>query len=260
MSLLGINKRGKLVVGGIVAFALIATASTGLAAWVIGTQNNGSTEEGTITVSPVKDTSIDITVNDGGEYDINFAPAVPGEGEEFKVITHDGNDGTEDLDFSFSFSVSAGEAASFTHIRVHMYAADEDSATIINAAVSGNYIKYPSEFYGEGASAGTIAVIPEEVEKADLSASTVYFDIAKEDDGTYEYAGKFQWGSLTAGINPCRYFDGTTGKDYDAAKTYLDGLTGVFGSTTEGEGEDAIEVMNKAKYHFVLEAVTVTNE
>ena len=36
MSLLGINKRGKLVVGGIVAFALIATASTGLAAWVIG--------------------------------------------------------------------------------------------------------------------------------------------------------------------------------------------------------------------------------
>lgn len=256
MSLLGINKRGKLVVGGIVAFALIATASTGLAAWVIGTQNNGSTPEGTITVSPVKDTSIDITVNDGGEYDINFAPAVPGEGEEFKVITHDGNDGTEDLDFSFSFGVTAGEAASFTHIRVHMYAADEASATIINAAVSGNYIKYPSEFYEDGASAGTITKIPDEVEKADLSSSTVYFDIAKEDDGTYEYAGKFQWGSETDGKNPCIYFDDTTGKDYDAAATYLAGLTGAFGSTTEGEGESAIEVMNKAKYHFVLEAVT----
>ena len=256
MSLLGINKRGKLVVGGIVAFALIATASTGLAAWVIGTQNNGSTDEGTITVSPVKDTSIDITVNDDGEYDINFAPAEPVGEEEFKVITHDGNDGTEDLDFSFSFSVTAGGAASFTHIRVHMYAADEASATIINAAVSGNYIKYPSEFYEDGASAGTITVIPADVEKADLDASTVYFDIAKEEDGTYEYAGKFQWGSLTGGENPCRYFDDTTGKDYAAAATYLTGLTGAFGSTTEGEGEDAITVMNKAKYHFVLEAVT----
>lgn len=35
MSLLGISKKGKWIVGGVALFAVIATASTGLAAWVI---------------------------------------------------------------------------------------------------------------------------------------------------------------------------------------------------------------------------------
>ena len=50
MSLLSVNKKGKWVVGGVIAFALIATASTGLAAWIVGTQTGANTN-GNISLS-----------------------------------------------------------------------------------------------------------------------------------------------------------------------------------------------------------------
>ena len=291
MSLLGINKRGKLVVGGIVAFALIATASTGLAAWVIGSVNNGQTGEGNINVTTeVKDITINIST-DNEDLDVKFAPKIaykkdadgnfldtlgniitvtddnaPTKGqnateEDFRknyttsgsrvessypAVNYDSENPTdlEDLYFGFDINVTAGAESGFSGVKLHLFAADDNSKTLIDAAVTQQYIGYPfgaldDTNNGEGIIG--IQKVPDTIQQDNLESNglSMTIDASDFDDGKYSFEGSFKWGKKTKGLNPCEYFDGTTDKTADDFKTYHEELVKV----------------NSAKYVIVIEAL-----
>lgn len=112
MSLLN-NKKGKWIVGGICAFALVATASTGLAAWVIGTQS-GDDANGNITVdTTIVDQGVAVTISDASDLSVYFGP------DRYNPTAYVSASSAEDaakvdLEFTIKGTVSWGENVDVT--------------------------------------------------------------------------------------------------------------------------------------------------
>lgn len=223
MSLLGISKKGKWIVGGVALFAVIATASTGLAAWVIGQNTNGSAT-GNINVSTVDDRSCNVTMTKGADLTVNFGPCQVTEGvtPEKHVISPSGTETEEDLKFTISGTLDAKGYGS-----VKVFIAETNILKFVETTeATPNYIVMPTEFAKvTGGWEATINV---------TTGGT-------EDDPTYSFSKEFSftWGSKSEKKNTVNHFI-----DYDQASNYLKGLfalneksfdvtvTPVYGTTT----------------------------
>ena len=202
MSLLN-NKKGKWIVGGICAFALVATASTGLAAWVIG-QNVPDYDTGNIGIqTEVLDSSVTVTLDDAADKSVYFGPNAGG-----SLITPD--DGAEeDLNFTVKGTVSYNSSLiSVTGVRVAI-----DDVYSLPAFANG-YIDLPAEFVKE-----TVNV--DESTTKDIYVTTIPCTT------TFEKEFSFRWGTKSGGVNPCDYFT-----DYATGKAYLDELSALANTLT----------------------------
>ena len=209
MSLLSVNKKGKWVVGGVIAFALIATASTGLAAWVIG-QTNGDNETGNITVdTKYEDQNVEIKLNEGLDLKVCFAPNST---DSTKLVRGDGTK-TEDLKFTIAGTVLISDDATIEvkKVNVDLYT---DNVNL------GEYVKWPSTPIGVNGTDDNKT--PENLED-DRDYLRYQLDVTSK---AFSHEFSFSWGDLSGNVNPCDYFDGsTTEKGYSAAITYMEGLT-----------------------------------
>jgi len=222
MGLLGISKKGKWIIGGVCAFAVVATATTGLAAWVIG-QNTGTTGNGNINIEKnITDTSVSLKVTSSeDDLTVKFGPkAIPEGGEAYKVVNPSVLTVSEEkLDFTISGTYEKKSAsASITAV-----AAELKLSTEAAKLVTDGYIVTPVIANSDG--------------KYILADMTATPDAGENVlTGTFTGTYSFSWGSKFGGMNPCEYFDGTTEgdvkKDYDAAKTALTALSALTSSYT----------------------------
>ena len=213
MGLLGISKKGKWIIGGVCAFAIVATATTGLAAWVIGQQTSG-TGTGNITVATVTNQSIEIVDGSVAVEAVNFGPTAAG-GE---VIGSDNTD-VEHLDVKLTGKVKtvvAGTSFKITAVT---------TATVDNPLV---------ESYTESKETALVK-LPQNVEIQSTSMTDVE---GEENTKSFETTLSFEWGTALDGDNPCDHFKTTTvyknkTAGYESAKACLEDLntlkgTGVF--------------------------------
>lgn len=210
MSLLGISKKGKWIIGGVCAFAVVATATTGLAAWVIG-QNTGDNTNGQMNVATVNDKSVTLTIDEtagtGSDLVVMFGPNGVAPETGTAVVTASG-ESEEDLSFTIKGSYTLAENAP-AELTVGIAA----KLTLLEKAqklITDKYIVAPGS-----AVTGTAG----EYTLADLIVDTS----AKTFTGTYS----FSWGIAFGGKNPCEFFDGTSGKGYTEASAALTALRAV---------------------------------
>lgn len=204
MSLLIASKKGKWIIGGVCVFALVATASTGLASWVIGQQTPDNVN-GNITVSTIDDQSCSVTLNKDADLTVNFGPDSTGN----KVVNASSSTSEQDLDFTIAGTLTYS-TGTYSNVKVELV------SDKLNSAVASNYVVVPQGLTLKKDSTntweGTISV-------TEKSFSNTY---------------TFKWGTAFGGVNPCKYYDNTSGKDYAAAKdalTKLQALSGSFSVT-----------------------------
>lgn len=213
MGLLGISKKGKWMIGGICAFAIIATASTGLAAWVIG-QNTGATASGTINVEKnVTDKSITLDVTSTTEnLTVKFGPK---EGTWDVVNPSDPTASEEKLDFTISGTATLADAnTTISTVSVEL-SIPADSRTAVKALVDNEYIALPS-------GTGSIG------DAFDGTISLGTIDVTATDSDTVKSFTKkfsFAWGSKFDGQNPCEFYTSDTENAYSEAKAALTALS-----------------------------------
>lgn len=205
MSLLGISKKGKWIIGGVCAFAVVATATTGLAAWVIG-QNAPVPTDGTVNVEEVNDKSVALTVNkDTSDLSVVFGPKGSG-----TIVTGDnGNEEDMSFDIKGTYALAAHAPTDFSFkIDVKLTLKEK-----MQALVKEKYIVAPGTATG---TAGEYSLGELTITESDTSFS----------GGAYS----FKWGDAFKpvgaqdGVNPCQFFDGTEGKGYDEALVALNKL------------------------------------
>ena len=181
MSLLIASKKGKWIIGGVCVFALVATASTGLASWVIGQASSAETN-GNISVSTVKDESCNVTLNDNLDLKVNFGP---NKGDSTLYVHASeklyGENWEEDLKFTIAGSLS--NPASYKQVKISM-----DISNFKDMV--GTYFKLPSVFEKEG--------------ETDVYSKTLA--VTTPETGVFNYDFSFTWGSLTSNKNPSEYF------------------------------------------------------
>ena len=193
MSLLIASKKGKWIIGGVCVFALVATASTGLASWVIGQQQDGQ-GSGNITVVGTTDQSCKAVIDVAScDLAVKFGPSSNG-----NVIKMSGDVSEEDLTFKIAGHL---EYTNGTYSTVKIVF----DATNVASLISGGYIALPKEF------------------STDEGGNKYSTTLSVNSDETHSFLGtySFKWGSLTGGNNPCSYFNGESGKGYTEAKKYL---------------------------------------
>lgn len=200
MSLLIASMKGKWIIGGVCVFALVATASTGLASWVIGQQVSDNTE-GNITVSDISDQSCTVTLNDGLDLSVKFGP-----NSKNNPIVNASGDSEEDLSFTIAGTLTH-TSGTYSKVKVELVSSK------LYSAVSDNYVVVPEGLTLKSGSQntweGTIDVTSKAFSK------------------TYS----FTWGTAFESKNPCEYYDGTSGKTYSDAQTALSALAALNGDT-----------------------------
>lgn len=217
--------------------AIISLASVGFASWVISA---GDTEEatGNIQVETVSDQRLEIVVPTGQDLNINLlAPA-----SESQTITNSwlkGDGGSEKLSVVINFTIKYRDEKNKTIPTATVTAAwDEDTQSLLDAAVSKKYITAP-----------TIV-------------------IANKGDGSYTATITFAWGELfkngTENVNPYTYYN--TGKKANVVAYYVNSEGTVVDSTVEGAiavtwADDAVKTLtalqqqfNGQKYKLVISA------
>lgn len=208
MSLLIASKKGKWIIGGVCVFALVATASTGLASWVIGQQNSANTE-GNINVSTIDDQSCTVTLNGGLDLTVNFGPLKG----DFPIINTSEAESEEDLTFTLKGNITY-TSGTYSKVKVTF-----DTSNITSFV--GEYITLPTQFK---TSEGNIYSY--EITCGD---ETTVDSTTKKREFSEDF--KFGWGSKFGGSNPCKYFDNNEGRDYNAAKAALEGLKSLSAKT-----------------------------
>ena len=197
MSLLIASKKGKWIIGGVCVFALVATASTGLASWVIGQANSAETD-GNINVSEVKDESCSVTLNGELDLTVNFGPNK----DTGYVHADTGSEGTnfeEDLKFTIAGTLSN---KSYTKVKFSIDVTNFESKL-------GGYIQLPDGFALE---TGKIYSVTKE-------ASLV------SEVRTFNYDFSFKWGTETGGNNPSDFFTSSSITSVTSGKTAVEYLT-----------------------------------
>lgn len=194
--MLNVSKKGKWIIGGIMGFTVIATASTGLAAWVIG-QQTPDTGNGSITVATVSDQSCTVTLDEAADLTINFGPKA---GTYSIVNATDTAVSEEDLDFTIKGTLTH-DSGTYSTVSVKMVV-----STAVASAITSSYIVLPTEF----------TAVSEEENTYSCSINVA--------DKAFEKEFVFAWGTAFGSKNPCEYYDGTTGKGYSEAKTALTAL------------------------------------
>lgn len=206
MGLLGISKKGKWIIGGVCAFAIVATATTGLAAWVIG-QQTGAEASGNVTVATIDNRSVSMALNTSAEgYDVavNFGPKAG----TYNVINPSVSTVTEeDLDVTIKGTVTVSDYRK----KVQITATTEYTGDTTNEGLIGTYVTLPAVYTTPEAEALTFA----------------------EDNLTKDFTInlKFGWGSAFENQNPCEYFTGDEGKGYAEALECLQNLIKLNNST-----------------------------
>lgn len=198
MRLLGNSKKGKWVVGGVCAFAILATASTGLAAWVIGQQGKAD-GTGNITVSGVQDESCAVALDETADLSVNFGPDSVG-----NPVVNASGASEEDLAFTIKGTLDY-KAGTYNTVKVAL--AYGEIGSFVPAK-----IQVPSEF---------TAVDADDMSKG-WEATIDVTDKAFEKEFHFRWGTDFQDGEEF--LNPCKYFDGTQGKGYNEAKAALEAL------------------------------------
>lgn len=208
MSLLGISKKGKWIIGGVCAFAVVATATTGLAAWVIG-QNTGATGNGNIQIEKdITDTSVKLEINavdaakNPSDLVVNFGPTA---GNHSVVNATDPSKSEEDLSFTINGTYTKTSASA----TISSVGAELKLSTEAAKLVTDGYINTPVK-----ATEGKYVLADMTITPASEGSLTGTFT------GTYS----FGWGSKFGNVNPCKYFDGGKGKGYTEAKAALEAL------------------------------------
>lgn len=230
MSLLGISKKGKWIVGGICAFAIVATASTGLASWVIG-QNKKVETNGQLTAASVNDVNIVISDLDFGSTKIVFGPKSD---DLSGMVRYDGTSGvTESLTATLTGKITYGSNADFDTLKF-TFALDTSEgktstevASAYTTAISSNYIVAPGTD-GDG-------------------VITASFDRNSKPSGsTFTQDITFAWGAAFNNKNPGIYFDETSEISGDnLARTYENASTAL----------NALYKINDAYFKVTVEAV-----
>ena len=225
MSLLSVNKKGKWVVGGVIAFALIATASTGLAAWIVGTQTGANTNGNISVDADVVDNQVSLTVYDeenGSDLSVYFGPTEAGGA----VVKPSGVEGEkyEDLDFTIAGRANFNVAnLDMQSIRVRMYVTESISSYV------GSYIDYPD--------GGTYVASSSYNDDNRRDGTSGYYEYTVDEtftadgDGGEKFSLKFEfkWGSEFGGRNPCAYY--TEASQSNAALTALKELAKISATT-----------------------------
>ena len=181
----------KIILFGVFVFMSIALISTGFAAWVMSADDE-VTDDGNVDVGVVKDSTIDIIIDDLEElqaFNFLFEPAegdVKAEGN--RVHLEDLGDGKtgahESLKLVFSGSLTNPSNLATDGLKVQLVV-----PAGIRKAVELNYI-----------------VLPDCVDAAKV--------ITLEENGTFTCVVEFKWGSAFNGINPSKYYDeDSTGKE-----------------------------------------------
>lgn len=200
MSLLIASKKGKWIIGGVCVFALVATASTGLASWVIGQQTSAN-KDGNITVSTIVDQSCTATItSDAKDLTVIFGPLKG----NYPVINTSEAQSEEDLTFTLKGNITY-TSGTYSKVKVTF-----DTSNITSFV--GTYITLPTEFkLSEG-------IYSCEIEcKTETTEGTT-----KKREFSQDFT--FDWGSKFGGKNPCEYYTGESGKTYSEAKEALEGL------------------------------------
>lgn len=200
MSLLIASKKGKWIIGGVCVFALVATASTGLASWVIGQQTSANAE-GNITVSTIDDQSCRVTLNEELDLTVIFGPDSQGN----KVVNASSSTPEEDLSFTIAGTLDY-KTGTYNKVKVELVSSK------LNKAVTDGYV-----------------VVPTELTLKESTTNTWEGEITVNGDKTFSKAYSFKWGTAFGGINPCKYYDGTKDKTYTEAKTALEALKALNG-------------------------------
>lgn len=177
----------KIILFGAFVFMSIALISTGFAAWVMSADDE-ITEDGNVDVGIVKDSTIDIIIDDLEElqaFNFLFEPAegdVKADGN--RVHLEDLGDGQtgphESLKLVFSGSLTNPGNLKENGLTVQL-----SVPAGIKKAAELNYI-----------------VLPDCIDAAKV--------ITLEADGTFECVVEFKWGSAFKGMNPSKYFDEDT--------------------------------------------------
>lgn len=205
MGLLGISKKGKWIIGGVCAFAIVATATTGLAAWVIG-QQDSKEANGNISVAEVNNQSVTLALTENETYNVVFGPKTIEGGNQ--VIGNDGVKADEE-----KLEVTITGTATLLNENTNF----EISATTKLNSTDENITKLVDVKGGTKSTA--LVELPGET-KATITGTGLLrnFSIKLE----------FGWGTaLTKDgkkVNPCEYYDGTAGKGYTEAVECLNKL------------------------------------
>lgn len=215
MSLLGISKKGKWIIGGVCAFAVVATATTGLAAWVIGQNSNLPVEGGNITVEQgLNNTTITLeSTSTAADLTVNFAPKAG----TYPVVNASTEKGVklEKLDFTIKGKYTkADESGQIAKVGAVLELSD---AAV--SLVTGGYIVAPGKLVSGTTNQYTLApmtVTPD----SETSLTGTFTSVGSENKSVYA----FSWGVKFGNKNPCDYYDNLGGRDYSAAKTALETL------------------------------------
>lgn len=218
MSLLGISKKGKWIIGGVCAFAVVATATTGLAAWVIG-QNTDDNTNGQMNVATVNDKSVTLIIDEtaensektsGSDLTVLFGPngVKPTTGTPV-VTASNGNEEDMRIMVRGSYEVVNKSTTVAIGAKISLSQKAQD-------LITSNYIALPE---GSGTTATEVTV--ESATRYEYSLADFAVDASKK---TFSKEYLFKWGSAFEGKNPCEYFDGTTedkDKGYNKASQAL---------------------------------------
>lgn len=223
MSLLSVNKKGKWVVGGVIAFALIATASTGLAAWVIGMQTGDNTN-GTITVDEkIVDQSIDVTLGEC-ETKIHFGPDSVGN----PLVNADSQDTADlvDLQFTIAGTVTWGTDVTVSGINVDIVYPED--------VLNSEYITIPTGF--DDAEVNVDHDKDKETPEVSAKRYIVNLDSGATTSANFSKVFKFEWKK-----NPCTAY--TTNAQINEAKTAI----------------ETLKTYNNQKYYVFVSAIFTNN-
>lgn len=196
--MLGLTRKSKWVLGGICAFAVIATTTTGLASWVIGS-STGATENGKITVAGIDNLDCTVTMDKSADLTVNFGPNSQGN----EVVNASTATSEEDLSFTIKGTLDTASSL-YTTVKVLL------KSDNITSFITDGYIAVPDGF------------------TAVTGGWETSIDVA---DKKFEQTYSFKWGSKFGNKNPCKYYDNTTGKTKTEAKTALEALNALNGKT-----------------------------
>lgn len=195
-------------------FCLFALVSIGAAAWMIVGESS-ETQEGSVTVDTVTDQRHQITIAEGKDLKLVFAP----ESKSDSGWLYYTGDDLADFKTSLSFSVSSPSTANVT-VAIELTSALKNAITNDLIAIKSVIID-GVERYQEGENSFS--------ELVELSDSNASVDVVVE----------FTWGSKFGGIDPVAYYSSKTGTDKvsegstttwaDEAVTNLNSLLGLNG-------------------------------
>lgn len=200
--MLGLTRKSKWVLGGICAFAVIATTTTGLASWVIGSSSSAD-GSGNITVAGIDNLDCSVTITStSADLIVNFGPDSKGN----EVVNASTDTSEEDLSFTIKGTLVT-DSNSYTTVKVLL------KSDGIASFITDGYIAVPDGF----------TAVTGENGGWETSINVT--------NKSFEKTYSFKWGSKFNNLNPCKYYDNTTGKTKTEAKTALEELNKLNGKT-----------------------------